>query len=382
MRSRYRFKQTTGCPANLDSHMDIDIILEADVGPQQFAELAIAAEKLGVRAIWSSNYHQNYDAFLVMAPAAMATSTIKLAALAVSPWEMHPLKMANALLTLNEISNGRAAVALSGGGGVLGALGWKLDPKQTEPWPYKDPIMLNRYPERRVTGVREGIEILKQARSGKLAYSYDGEIFQITRPYVLDWARSAPPLIYGCCSGPMMIRMGGRVADGIQVSDFTVEMMPEAMENLEKGWAKRDDKPEDFRVGNFWAWHMKEDINVALYEARRELIWRGAIAGRYKEEIRPFCHDDNEVELVCDNFMNFMKAYWTRTGVIDNVPDGLSERLVKGMASTGDLSTMEEELERFDRFAKSGLTELSIRLFDDPMEGLKMLGEHVMPRFT
>ena len=107
--------------------MDIDVILEADVGPQQFAELAVKAEKIGVRAIWSSNYHQNYDAFLVMAPAALATSKIKLAALAVSPWEMHPLKMANALLTLNEISNGRAAVALSGGGGVLGACGWKIN---------------------------------------------------------------------------------------------------------------------------------------------------------------------------------------------------------------------------------------------------------------
>ncbi|MBT5891843.1 MAG: LLM class flavin-dependent oxidoreductase [Chromatiales bacterium] len=362
--------------------MDIDIILEADVGPQQFAELAVKAENLGVRAIWSSNYHQNYDAFLVMAPAALATSKIKLAALAVSPWEMHPLKMANALLTLNEISNGRAAVALSGGGGVLGACGWKINSQQKEPWPLKDPIMLNRYPERRVAGVREGIEVIKTARSGKLAYSYDGEIFQITRPFVMDWAKATDPLVYGCCSGPMMVRMGGRVADGIQLSDFTVAMMPEAMENLEKGWALRDDKPEDFRIGNFWAWHMKDDIKVAMYEARRELIWRGAIAGRYKDEIRPFCHDETEVELVVDNFMNLLKAYWTRTGVIDNIPDDLSERLVKGMASTGDMSSMEEELERFDQFAKSGLTELSIRLFDDPMDGLNKIGEHVMPRYS
>ncbi len=362
--------------------LDIDIILEADVGPQQFKELAVEAERLGVRAIWSSNYHQNYDAFLVMAPAAMATSKIKLAALAVSPWEMHPLKMANALLTLNELSNGRAAIALSGGGGVLGAMGWKISPDQEEPWPYKDPVMLNRYPERRVTGVREGIEVLKIARSGKMTYSYDGDIFQITRPFVMDWAKASDPLVYGCCSGPMMVRMGGRVADGIQVSDFTPEMMPEVMENLATGWAKRDDKPDDFRIGNFWAWHIKEDIDVAMYEARRELIWRGAIAARYKHEIRPFCHDDAEVELVVENFMNFLKAYWTRSGVIDNIPDDLSERLVKGMASTGDMNNIDEELNRFDHFANSGLTELSIRLFDDPMDGLKMIGEHVMPKFS
>jgi len=362
--------------------MDIDIILEADVSPAQFTELSVEAEKLGVRAMWSSNYHQNYDAFLTMAPAAAATSRIKLGALAVSPWELHPLKMANTLLTLNEMSNGRAMIAVSGGGGVLGAIGWKVSPNQEEPWPFKDPVMLNRYPERRVTGVREGIEILKQAASGEMVFSYDGDIFQVTRPFQHSWATAPQPLIYGCCSGPMMVRMGGRVADGIQVSDFTVEMMPEVMENLEKGWAKRDDKPEDFRVGNFWAWHIKEDLDTAMYEARRELIWRGAIAARNKDEISPFCKDEDEVELVVENFLNFMKAYWTRSGVIDNISDDLSERLVKGMASTGNMTNIEAELERFDNFAKSGLTELSIRLFDDPMDGLKMIGEHVVPRYA
>jgi len=362
--------------------MDIDIILEADVSPQQFKELSVEAEKLGVRAMWSSNYHQNYDPFLVMAPAAAATSKIKLGALAVSPWEMHPLKMANALLTLNQMSDGRAMVALSGGGGVLGAIGWKISPDQEEPWPFKDPVMLNRYPERRVTGVREGIEAVKQCASGEMVYSFDGEIFQITRPFQHSWATAPQPLVYGCCSGPMMLRMGGRVADGIQVSDFTVELMPEAMKNIQIGLDKREDKPEDFRVGNFWAWHIKEDLATSMYEARRELIWRGAIAARNKEEIRPFCKDEDEVELIVDNFMNIMKAYWTRSGVIDNVSDDLSERLVKGMASTGDLSSIDAELERFDKFVDSGLTELSIRLFDDPMDGLRLIGEHVLPRYT
>ena len=83
--------------------MDIDIILEADVSPQQMKELAVEAERLGVRALWSSNYHQNWDGFLALAPAAAATSKILLGPLAVSPWEMHPLKMANAVLTLNEL---------------------------------------------------------------------------------------------------------------------------------------------------------------------------------------------------------------------------------------------------------------------------------------
>ena len=54
--------------------MDINIILEPDLSPAQFAEIAVEAERLGVRAIWSSNYHMHYDPFLLLAPAAAATS--------------------------------------------------------------------------------------------------------------------------------------------------------------------------------------------------------------------------------------------------------------------------------------------------------------------
>jgi hypothetical protein len=40
---------------------------------------------------------------------------------------------------------------------------------------------------------------------------------------------------------------------------------------------------------------------------------------------------------------------------------------------------MDREIERYRGFKASGLTELSLRLFDDPMDGLKLIGEHVLP---
>jgi len=361
--------------------MDIDIILECDVSPAKVAELAVAAEKLGIRALWTSNYHQNYDCFMALMPAADATSRIKLGTLAVSPWELHPLKMANALLTLNQHSNGRGMVAISGGGGVLGAVGWRLH-KDGAVWPLKDPVTQARYPERRVRGVQEAIEIIDLARSGKMTFSYDGEIFQVTRPFQHDWHTAAEgPLIYGCCSGPMMIRMGARVADGIQLSDYTPEMMPAAAENLEKGFAKREWARDNFRVGNFWAWHIKADEAASMQEARRELIWRGAIAGKNFAEIRPHVDSDEEAQLVIDNWDNFFKAFWTRSGDIDNVADETANKLIAGMSSAGGLDAIEPEIERFRQFEAAGLTELCIRLFDDPMDSLQMIGEHVLPKF-
>ena len=96
--------------------MDIDIILEPDSTPQQVAEIAVEAEKRGIRSLWASNYHNKWDAFLSLVPAAQATSKIKLGVLAVSPYEMHPIKIANATLTLNEATAAGASVVVGAGG--------------------------------------------------------------------------------------------------------------------------------------------------------------------------------------------------------------------------------------------------------------------------
>jgi len=361
--------------------VDIDIILEPDVTPAQVAELAVAAEKIGIRAIWTSNYHQHWDCYLSLAPAAAATSKIILGMLAVSPWETHPLKIANSLLTLNELANGRAMIAVSGGGGVLGAIGWRAA-NEGPVWPGYHPVKKTRYPDRRVRGVRECIEILNQARSGEFSRGYDGGTFVIGRPFIMNWAKSDGPLIYSCSSGPQMIRMGARVADGIQVSDFTADMLPEAMENIKTGMAKRDEPAEDFRFGNFWAWHMKKDREAAMYEARRELIWRGAVIGKEEEILMKFLHDEQELDIVMDKWDNFRKACWTRTGNIEGVPEDIVNRMIAGLSSAGDLNDMEAELDRYRQMRDGGLTELSLRLHDDPMEGLELIGKHVLPAFN
>ena len=62
------------------------------------------------------------------------------------------------------------------------------------------------------------------------------------------------------------------------------------------------------------------------------------------------------------------------------MPEETVNKLIAGMSSAGDVTDIDRETERYQAFAKSGLTELSIRLFDDPMDGLKMLGHHVLPK--
>ena len=88
--------------------MDIDIILNEFTSPQQAAELGLLAESYGIRGVWSSNYGDTRDPFLTLALLAHQSKDILMGPLAVSPYELHPLKMANQLFALNELSGGRA----------------------------------------------------------------------------------------------------------------------------------------------------------------------------------------------------------------------------------------------------------------------------------
>ncbi len=343
--------------------MQIDIILEPDLTPAQVAEIAVAAEAYGFRTLWHSNYHQNPDAFVALVPAALATKKIKLGILAVSPYEMHPLKIANALLTVNELSNGRAVVAIGGGGSVMGATGIKMDPKA----------------QRMLRGVREAVEMVMAVTSGQFVQGYPGELFKLTRPLKSSWAKAAKPGVFTCSTGPKMLEMAGRIADGTQMSDVTPEKIGHHMEHLRAGLAARPAPAEDFRIGNFWAWHIKADREKSLYEARRELVFRGELLPP-KYDMEPYVTAE-ERQLVIDKWQNFAKAFWTRSGKIEDVPESIVTRLIAACSSAGDLSAVDHQLERFRVFEKAGLTELSIRLFDEPMAGLKIVADHVLPHF-
>ena len=159
----------------------------------------------------------------------------------------------------------------------------------------------------------------------------------------------------------------------------TPEKIGHHMEHLRAGLAARATPAADFRVGNFWAWHIKADREKSLYEARRELVFRGELLPP-KYDMEPYVTAE-ERQLVIDKWQNFAKAFWTRSGKIDDVPESIVNRLIAACSSAGDLGDIDHQLERFRVFEKAGLTELSIRLFDEPMAGLDIVAKHVLPHF-
>jgi len=349
--------------------MDIEIIVGCDMHPRQVAEFAVEAEQAGVRTLWHSNLPNGWDPFIGLSQAALATSRIQLGVLALSPYEMHPVRIAYSLISLNELAGGRAVIGLGGGGAMALATthhgkGVNLDFKSM----------------RIVRGVREAAEIIYRMSTGEFHRGYEGEVFSVRQPFRMGYMKFPRPRIISCSMGPQMLRMGARIADGVQVGDVTAGRLPDVMRDVQAGLAKRKYPADDFRIGNFWAWHIKKERAASMHEARVGLFARA-------EVIPPHIGldhllDKEEAQLVRDKYRNFLVAGVTGTGDIKGVPPDLVQRLIDSVSSSGDFGDIDREVERYRAMERAGLTDLALRVFNDPFDALRVIKTRVMPHFS
>jgi len=333
--------------------MRIDLILESNNSPDRIAELAKLAEENGIGAVWISGMLDGRDPFAVFIKAALATKTIRMGPIAVSPFELHPLMMAKSLLTLNEYSNGRAQMVVGGGGGTATAINMKL--------------------ERRVARVRETLEILELASRGGCV-DYEGEIFQI-RNYKTLWAKSEPPKVYVGANRDQMTRMGAKQAQQMMLSDKMVVQVAERKALVTQTRESAGLPAEPFGMTNFWAWHVKQDREAAVREARIWLALRGVLL-RHNHE---YFMSPEDCDVVDEKRPEFFKALAKKSPVIEGVPERIINSLIDNLTSTCSIDELDKEIERLKQFSAAGLTEIALRIYDKPEETIRLLGERVVP---
>ena len=333
--------------------MRIQLIFEPD-SADEFLRLGRLAEQLGFEAVWTANHLSARDPFMAFSVLARETSRLRLGPVAVSPFELHPLKMANQLLTLNEFAGGRANIVVGGGGGTLIAMNLKSGRYVMHP--------------RMVRGVRECVEFLRGAASGELL-NYEGELFQV-KGYRPAWTVQPPPLIYVGATKPQMLRLAARVGDGVMFSDLTLGRLDETMTILNSELDAQG-RREGFRINNLFAWHVKKDRAEAQAEAKRKLWVRGMVERWY---IEPFL-DADEVSYVENHMDGIIRAYLTDTPDIADIPPPLLDKLVDELTFCGDHSDIDRLLDRCHAFKSAGVNEMALRLYDDPAASMRLIAE-------
>jgi alkanesulfonate monooxygenase SsuD/methylene tetrahydromethanopterin reductase-like flavin-dependent oxidoreductase (luciferase family) len=173
-----------------------------------------------------------------------------------------------------------------------------------------------------------------------------------------------------------MLRAAAHACDGTMLSDIALPMLDKPLATIRDALAAEGRDPAAFRISNFVAWHVKEDRAASLREARRELMLRGWLE---REWLEPLLSRD-DVEFVMAHKQAFLQAFRDRSGDIKGVPDPVVDALVEGLSCAGDLRDLDRHTERLREFARHGLTEVALRIHDDPADSIRMLGERVLPR--
>jgi len=335
--------------------MRFNLILESSNSPERLAELAVLAENAGFEGIWISNMHDGRDPFINLVDAARATKSIHMGPVAVSPYELHPLKLGTSLLTLNEIAAGRAHLGIAAGdGGTAFAMGMKA--------------------ERRLRAVRECYEIIDSMAAAELV-KYDGEMYQVKWVHP-RWVSQPKPLVYVCAGGPQLLASSARYARGIYLGDHLPEHVAAVREAIDPVVAEHNPNKDSFRLANFWAWHVKEDEEEVLAECR---MWLAARITPWPAYYHRGILPEDEMQLIWDNLDALNRAFYTQNPDVPEIPREILDKLCRRCTAASPLAKLDSEIERLIDFKKAGLTDIAIRVYKNPEDSIRLIGERVIP---
>jgi len=336
--------------------MNVDIVLDSHLPQDQLTELGLLAERHGIRTVWNASYLDGRDPFTNLAELAAKSSRIGVAPMAVNGYEMHPFRIGMALLTLNELCDGRAQTMVGGGGEVVMALGIPF--------------------EKRVRYVRECLEIVRGMTTNR-PFSYEGELFSIDG-YDPQWITADPPFVYAGANRPQMLHMAAKSADGIFMSDLSVNLARGAIGAVHDRMKEIGRDPAGYRFNNFMAWYVYDDPVEARHEARRWIGFR-AIFREYM--MREFMSAE-DFATVMEHIPAIYAMAAKDEDSVEGLPDRLLDMCVDELTLTGGVDAIDRIIEHLLEYKAIGVTDICIELKKHQAHGIRLLGERIIPAIS
>jgi 5,10-methylenetetrahydromethanopterin reductase len=188
-----------------------------DGNPRQVARLARIAEDTGFQDVWFPDHYFIREVYAGLALAAAATTRVHLGTAVTSPYLRHPVLLASAVATLDEISEGRAIFGVGVGGHEFPChLGLKLD--------------------KPIAACREAVDIVRRLLAGETV-TVRGQIFTV-KGARLTFTPSRRVPVYLAARGPQMLRLAGEIADGIITHGVHTNYLSFAREQAAAGNAR------------------------------------------------------------------------------------------------------------------------------------------------
>jgi 5,10-methylenetetrahydromethanopterin reductase len=181
-------------------------------------EQAQAAERAGADTLWVSSHLFLRDPFTSAAAVLGATARVRVALMAVSPHVLHPVHIAMAAATLDELAPGRVIVCIG-----TGAPNDLADAGVT--------------PQRPLATLRETVELVRLLLAGE-PVTYKGEVFRVEGRRLAPGGR--PVAVVVAAVRPRALELAGALGDGVLLSNASsVEFVRASLERARRGAGAR-----------------------------------------------------------------------------------------------------------------------------------------------
>jgi 5,10-methylenetetrahydromethanopterin reductase len=193
----------------------LGVTIEGRESPAEVAALARAAEAGGAGTFWVASHLFLRDPITTALVALQATTRLRVALMAMSPFAMHPVHIAMAAGSLAELHPGRIVLCLGSGApadrDAAGIAAMQL-----------------------TQNLREAVILCRALLAGE-AVRFEGEVFRLAQGRGL--AAPAPDVaIVLAASQPRMLRLAGEVADGVLLSGgVSVPFLRDCLARVEEG---------------------------------------------------------------------------------------------------------------------------------------------------
>lgn len=295
------------------------------------------------------------DPFVTMTTAALRTNKLGIRVGVINPVTRHPAVVASAMVGLQQLSEGRASLAVATG----------------------DSAVRNIHePPATFAQLEEYCRALKGLWAGETV-PYRGREIQ------LHWGVPIHVPLFMTPSGPKTLRLAGQIADGVTLMQA---LTPEALDNwlgyIRAGAAEAGRSMDQIEISCVAATCIAETEAAGIQTLRFQLagaanhVYRFHMEGKgVPEELKPRIH---ELQRRYDSRHH---ASWETSqgnaALVDEL--GLTDWLARRSAVAGP---PERIIERIREIAAMGVTSLGIsQMVADPLAFMRAFGEQIIPAF-
>lgn len=201
--------------------------LRAYMPASKTLELARYAEEAGFDHLWCSNEKLNRDMWVMMGLLAAQTQRATLGPFVADPYTYHPVLIASALATVEEVIPGRAILLLGAGGTGFKEMGL----------PRESPVAVLEESVKVIRGLFRGETVTV---AGKVITAQNARLHYATRADLPVWIASR---------GNRVLKLAGRIADGVMIATYAQPTgMRHALDLVHSGCAAAGRKPQDVTV--------------------------------------------------------------------------------------------------------------------------------------